>query len=314
MRRVWAPNVRPPQLTQAGKPGYDYAQGQLNGTQPLDAFPPHWRSADVRGVLRARCGTACAYCLDVIGRPGEDVEHFRPKNLYWFMAYSATNYLSSCRRCNSSRKVNRFPLEEGATRSTSIAEIGRERRLLLDPAHDDVERVLRIELDTKKYDWTIEPTASRTLRRRAAHTIEFFRLNTDTELRRARIDAIQQFLEEVLSGSPVLVQRARRRVSRFTQHGAAVRSVALQQHPALVPDVAEELQWHVTNIAALLEDALMQSTEQEFVELLHYALATLRVAPPRPVTATLVGSWYRAIELDGKSLADRVAPYARALR
>jgi uncharacterized protein (TIGR02646 family) len=314
VRRVWAPNVRPPQLSLAGRPGYDYAKGQHDGTEPLDEFPPHWRSTDVRGVLRARCGTACAYCLDIVGRPGEDVEHFRPKDLYWFLAYSPANYLSSCRRCNSSRKINRFPLEDGAARATTASELGRERRLLLDPARDDVERVLRIELDTKKYDWTIEPTASDTLRRRAEHTIEFFRLNTDTELRRARIEAIQQFLEDVLSGSPVHVRRARRRVSRFTQHGAAVRSVALQQHPALVPDTVEELQWHVTGMATLLEDALPNNSERDLVALLHYALATVRVAPPRPVTRGQVAAWYDTIQLHGSSLADRVAPYARELR
>lgn len=314
MRRVWSPNVHPPELSLAGRTGHDYAEAQREGTKPHDEFPPHWRSADVRGVLRARCGTACAYCLDVVGRPGEDVEHFRPKNLYWFLAYAPENYLSSCRRCNSSRKVNRFPLVEGSPRATQRSELNTERRLLLDPARDDVERVLRIELQSREYNWEVDPTASATLRARATHTITFFRLNTDTELRRARIEAIQQFFDEVLSGVPVLVQRARRRISRYTQHGAAVRSVAIQQHPALVPDGTEELLWHITELVSLLELAVQTGDEPELIELLEYALATIRVDPPKPVTRTQVAAWYDAIQLGAASLTATITPFARALR
>jgi uncharacterized protein (TIGR02646 family) len=314
MRRVWAPKVHPPELSQPGRRGHDYAERQRDGTEPNDEFPPHWRSADVRGVLRARCGAACAYCLDIVGRPGEDVEHFRPKNLYWFLAYTPGNYLSSCRRCNSSRKVNRFPLVEGSVRATQASELNKERRMLLDPARDDVERVLQIELGSHEYNWMVVPGASTTLRTRAAHTIEFFKLNTDTELRRARIEAIQQFFEEVLSGVPVFVQRARRRISRYTQHGAAVRSVALQQHPALVPDHVEELQWHITELVTLLELALQPGGEPEVVEMLQYALATIRVDPPRPITRTQVAAWYDAIQIGGTALSTRITPFARDLR
>jgi hypothetical protein len=67
-------------------------------------------------------------------------------------------------------------------------------------------------------------------------------------------------------------------------------------------------------MATLLEDALTVNSERDLVELLHYALATVRVAPPRPVTRGQVAAWYDAIQLDGTSLADRVAPYARELR
>lgn len=268
----------------------------------------------MRGVLKARCGFACAYCLDIIGRSGEDVEHFRPKNLYWFLAYSPSNYLSSCRRCNSSRKINRFPLEDGYERACDVAGLGLEPRLLLDPVIDDVENLLRVELQTKQYNWVIDPSAPNPLKARAAHTIEFFRLNTDTELRRARIEAIQSFFQEVLSGDPVFEQRARRRMSRFTPHGAAVRSVALQQHPSLVPSGEEELQWHVTNLFMLLQDAIQPGLDAAFVTMLDYALATIRADPPPPVLASTVTAWYDALPIGVGTLADRVGPIVSELR
>jgi uncharacterized protein (TIGR02646 family) len=314
MRNVWNPAVHPPQLSRQGRPGFDYAVAQQREDVPRDKFPPHWRSSDVRGVLKARCGTACAYCLDIIGRSGEDVEHYRPKNLYWFLAYMPSNYLSSCRRCNSSRKINRFPLEDDQGRATDFTGLGSEARLLLDPASDDVECVLRIDLETKEYNWAIEPTAPAQLKARAEHTIKFFRLNTDTELRRARIEAIQLFLEEALSNNPTCVIRARRHMSRFTQHGAAVRSVAQQQHPSLLPSSEEELQWHITQLFTLLELAMAPGSDPTFVEMLDYALATIRSDPPQPIQEATVAVWYKNLQIGTGTLDDRVAPFVDELR
>lgn len=52
----------------------------------------------------------CAYCeasfeMAAFG----DVEHFRPKSVYWWLAYSYDNYLASCQVCNQKFKGGRFP-------------------------------------------------------------------------------------------------------------------------------------------------------------------------------------------------------------
>jgi hypothetical protein len=55
----------------------------------------------------------CAYCetpttVVVYG----DVEHFRPKSRYWWLAYSYENYLPSCSICNQKFKKDFFEIED----------------------------------------------------------------------------------------------------------------------------------------------------------------------------------------------------------
>lgn len=277
---------------------------QAAGTAPRDSFPAHWRSPDVRGVLRAMCGRGCAYCGDLVGRTGEDVEHYRPKSLYWYAAYSLPNYLSSCRRCNSSRKGNAFPLDAGAARALSEAELRAEKRLLLDPVADDVERALRIELVSRRYSWEVAPGAPAALHRRAAATICFFHLNDDGELVSDRLKAIQDFLEGVTSTDEKVRAHSLRKASRFVPHGAAVRSVLRQQNVALLPTVVDEVQWWLTELVQTLEafEAAPQP-DRDNQRLVLYAIATLGCRPPRGVTRTAVAGWLRAL-----GVADKVAP------
>jgi uncharacterized protein (TIGR02646 family) len=315
VRRVWRPDVHPPELSRAGRPGFDYAEAQRLGTKPRDKFPAHWRSPDVRGILKAMCGEACAYCLDIVGRPGEDVEHYRPKDLYWFLAYNPSNYLSSCRRCNSSRKSNRFPLDEGSVQATDVDGIRTEQRRLIDPVADDVERVMRIELASNTYNWEVDPAAPPRLRRRAEHTIEFFRLNRDAELRRARINAIGEYLDLALRPDAASASSARQLASRFAPHGAAVRSVVRQQNPDLLPTLEEELQGHISNLAATLSLALNDPIgEADRVQLYTYALATIRADPPTGIKRSTVAAWYAALSIAPGTLADHVAPAVAELR
>ncbi len=310
MRRLWRPDVGPPTLTAPGSPAAVFAEGQRNGTLPRDKFTPYWRSPDVRGVLRASCGRACAYCCDLVGRTGEDVEHYRPKNVYWFLAYSPSNYVSSCRRCNSSRKINRFPLESGAAQATTVDRLRSERRLLLDPVVDDVERVLRIELTSKRYEWEVVSTAPKQLRRRAEKTVEFFHLNSDAELVTDRFNAVQDFLAGMVSSDETTRQRTRRTASRFMRHGAALRSILAQQQPALVPTVAEEVQWHLVDCVQIL-NSLARSPQQPDPDtemLVRFTLATTWKRPPKGLTRAEVGAW-----LSDLGVADATEPFVQQL-
>ena len=69
-----------------------------------------------------------------------DVEHYRPKSLYWWLAWTWENLLFACIDCNRDQKRDRFPLEPGST--SLVAEqappVG-ERPLLLDPSDSSVE-------------------------------------------------------------------------------------------------------------------------------------------------------------------------------
>lgn len=66
----------------------------------------------------------CAYCetpttVVVYG----DVEHFRPKSKYWWLAYSYENYLPSCSICNQKYKKDFFEIDDLGTPMTEPAII-----------------------------------------------------------------------------------------------------------------------------------------------------------------------------------------------
>jgi hypothetical protein len=53
----------------------------------------------------------CAYCECPTATVAYgDVEHFRPKSKYWWLAYCYDNYLVSCAVCNQAYKSDHFPI------------------------------------------------------------------------------------------------------------------------------------------------------------------------------------------------------------
>ena len=61
--------------------------------------------------MKAETGGKCAYCeapTSVVAHG--DVEHFRPKSIYWWLALTFDNYLYSCQLCNQSYKSDNFPI------------------------------------------------------------------------------------------------------------------------------------------------------------------------------------------------------------
>ncbi len=75
-----------------------------------------WKSGfwkESKHQLLAESKDKCAYCESptrVISYG--DVEHFRPKSIYWWLAYSYENYLPSCTSCNQEYKKDFFELED----------------------------------------------------------------------------------------------------------------------------------------------------------------------------------------------------------
>ncbi len=293
MHQVWRPKVRPFTLVNPGGKGFVHAAAQLTDPALRSTFPSHWRESDVRGCVRAACGAACAYCGDLIGRTGEDVEHFRPKAGYWFLAYVYQNYLASCRQCNSSRKGSKFDLEMGQLPASSSDTLRAEKRLLLDPAADRVEVAMMVVMNDNRYLWQVNPAAPRALRRRAEHTIQFFALNDDGELVKARSTAIATYLALTIEGTELMRMTARRSASRYRAHGGAIRSVLVAQNaPQLLPTPSEELYWLVEDLVEILHAfRTAANANQGNQDLVRYALAALAAAPPNGATKADVRQW-----------------------
>ena len=69
----------------------------------------------VKNALNKIYKNKCAYCETQINRTSTNIEHYRPKSLYYFLAYSWDNLLPICNMCNS-KKSNRFEIEDETKR------------------------------------------------------------------------------------------------------------------------------------------------------------------------------------------------------
>jgi uncharacterized protein (TIGR02646 family) len=70
----------------------------------------YWKSA--KKQLKVESRGKCAYCeasTDVVAHG--DVEHYRPKSVYWWLAYTYDNYLYACQICNQKYKGDKFPTQ-----------------------------------------------------------------------------------------------------------------------------------------------------------------------------------------------------------
>ena len=82
-------------------------QGRAAGT--LEFNQTVWKAA--KPQLKRETGGKCAYCespTDTVAHG--DVEHFRPKSKYWWLAYCYDNYLYACQICNQVHKGDEFPV------------------------------------------------------------------------------------------------------------------------------------------------------------------------------------------------------------
>jgi uncharacterized protein (TIGR02646 family) len=112
-----------------------------------------YNADSIKDRLIANQKEKCCFCEAKLLHVGYgDVEHYRPKNGfrqsaadtlekpgYYWLAYTWSNLLFSCKRCNGGHKRNYFPLaNHPADRAYSHHDaLARERPLLLHPAQDD---------------------------------------------------------------------------------------------------------------------------------------------------------------------------------
>ncbi|MFQ5796237.1 MAG: hypothetical protein ACE5JP_14470 [Candidatus Bipolaricaulia bacterium] len=78
-----------------------------------------WKKA--KDQLIAETGRKCAYCEAPTTQVAYgDVEHYRPKSVYWWLAYCYDNFLISCQLCNQKFKKAKFPIRNTKMRGPTI--------------------------------------------------------------------------------------------------------------------------------------------------------------------------------------------------
>src|SRR5215218_6764526 len=81
-------------------------EGHRTDAAPRSAV---WKTA--KAQLKLESGGKCGYCEGKADHVAHgDVEHFRPKDVYWWLAYSYDNYVFACQICNQSYKGTNFPV------------------------------------------------------------------------------------------------------------------------------------------------------------------------------------------------------------
>jgi hypothetical protein len=153
----------------------------------------------VREALVSMCRGAqrCMYCEDSVG---DEIEHYRPKDIYPDVVFAWGNYLYSCGPCNGPKRnffaifadPNGDILELARKEGQPITEPPDGRPLLIDPRNEDPLILLRLDiLDTFLYKEAHAVGTQEYLR--ANYTISVLHLNDREYLRVAREGAFVAF-------------------------------------------------------------------------------------------------------------------------
>jgi len=72
-------------------------------------FESRFKMKDLKKALEKHYHSKCAYCEQYSER--WDVEHYRPKSVYYWLAYSWDNLLYACPTCNQNHKRDAFNIQ-----------------------------------------------------------------------------------------------------------------------------------------------------------------------------------------------------------
>jgi len=88
-----------------------------------------WKNAKDNLVQESK--KKCAYCECYFKTVAYgDVEHYRPKSKYWWLAYSYHNYSASCQLCNQKYKKAKFPKTNGSFLAPRVRRNNNDNYLL----------------------------------------------------------------------------------------------------------------------------------------------------------------------------------------
>lgn len=197
-------------------------------------FPSAWWS-NAKPTLRREAKGKCAYCearADAVAYC--DVEHIRPKSVWWWLTCCWDNYCFACQLCNQKFKLDHFPLaglpgrppQFSATSSdakldsligtlapdpldhTSVISfskrLAKEKPLLPHPYFDDPESILAWEVDDLNSHIRLIPRNNTTHARKAVAACEsFLGLNREElcELRYETYETLELVKETLTIGN-----------------------------------------------------------------------------------------------------------------
>lgn len=229
---------------EAGAKLWKSFEQQKDGRQEAFPFRPRtWQAT--AGTLMDLFHGKCAYCESPMGQDDYvNVDHFRPKAIYWWLAYDWTNLYPVCPLCAKYKGVSFPVLRDRAQPGQAGADLLDERALLLDPCLDQPSEWLHFDDSGKVHSTQAagdEKIAYYEEYDRGGVTIELLGLNRP-DLVRARYREIRQAelnlqLAEI-SQTELNLQLAEM-IGDAAPYAAAVRQYLTRQIHELDPTIVE---------------------------------------------------------------------------
>lgn len=191
MRRI-VRTTEPPALSAERAAGLAQVRALGRSPQRREIPDTYRKVARDLGLMQHR---RCCYCEVFVHQEYNDVEHYRPCSLYWWLAWDWSNLLFACSRCNRKHKNDSFELAPGSRRLIpEELPPGLEVPLLLDPTEVDPREHIRYVCVKGKWVPTGRTPAG-------THTIRLLVLDSD-----ALIDHMTAYHETVIA--PAISQLA----------------------------------------------------------------------------------------------------------
>jgi len=156
-----------------------------------------YNSKDVQNELRKIYNNKCCFCESKEKKDNYtisfDIEHYRPKSKYYWLAFEWSNLLWSCQVCNRNYKKTQFPVKNqihepninSENWKANSLELLSEEPFLLNPEIDDIEQHIEFNCNGEIKGKTV----------RGEKTIEICGLQRLKTNRKTLIDDIFQKLE-----------------------------------------------------------------------------------------------------------------------
>jgi len=148
----------------------------------------------------------CAICQqEMFTARMKSIEHYRPKNHYWWLAYNPQNYYLVCTDCNGYKSTN-FPLHDIQIDYISRENINNEKPLLLNPLKDNPNDYFQLFFVkhplTKKGIVILQSKKGLNLlmKAKADKTIEIYNLDLHSEKNRSdesRFDLLNKYYNDL---------------------------------------------------------------------------------------------------------------------
>jgi len=134
-------------------------------------YDERYKADDVKSILESIYHKKCAYCEKNVGDSYYHIEHYRPKSIYYWIAYSWDNLLLCCDKCNVNKGDNFKTEGEKATfNQESFGDIHKlsqqyneiEKPKMIHPEFEDVESKLifdekgNIKSEDERVQYTIK--------------------------------------------------------------------------------------------------------------------------------------------------------------